>query len=138
MPPVVVHQSKDYSQDLHQNIPFDWRVHHTPYGYMDRDEWLKATTKFYNICGASPVNNQILLFGGNDSHFNDHALTQMKTKNIQPFILKAGDPINDQPNNNGPNSKLKSLYNVLKDQWILKYGTTRFQPNHMNSVLVET
>ena len=38
----------------------------------------------------------------------------MQSKNIQPFILKAGDSINDHPNENGPNSKLKALYNILK------------------------
>ena len=105
---------------------------------MDRDGWLKSMTQFSNICGASPVNNQILLFDGHDSHFDDRALTQMRIKNIQPFILEAGDSINDHPNDNGPNSKLKALYNILKAKWILKYGTTRFQPHHMNSVLVET
>ena len=30
-------------------------------------------------------------------------------KNIQPFILKTGDVINYQPNDNGPKSKLKAL-----------------------------
>ena len=79
---------------------------------MDRDGWIKAMTQLSNICGASPVNNQILLFDGNDSHFENHALTQMKIKNIQPFILKVGDSINNQTNDNGPNSKLKALYNV--------------------------
>ena len=61
----------------------------------------------------------------------------MQSKNIQPFILKVGDSINDQPNDNGPNSTLKALYNRLKDKWMVKYGTTRFQPHHMNAVLVE-
>ena len=61
----------------------------------------------------------------------------MQIKNIQPFILKAGDSINDQPNDNGPNSTLKALYNILKAKWMLKYGTTRFQPQHMISLLVE-
>ena len=104
---------------------------------MDRDGWLKAMTQFSNICGASPVNNQILFFDGHVSHFDNRALTQMKIKNIHPFILKAGDSINDQINDNGPNSKMKALYNILKAKWMLKYGTTRFQPHHMNSVLVE-
>ena len=62
----------------------------------------------------------------------------MQIKNIQPFILKAGDSINYQPNNNGPNSKLKALYNISKAKWMLKYGTTRFQTHHINYVLVET
>ena len=76
---------------------------------MDRDGWLKSMTQFSNICSASPVNNQILFFDVHDSHFDNRALTQMQSKNIQPFILKAGDYINDQPNDNGPNSKLKDL-----------------------------
>ena len=42
-------------------------------------------------------------YDGHDSHLDDRALTQMQSKNIQPFILKAGDPINDHPNDNGPN-----------------------------------
>ena len=104
---------------------------------MDKDGWLKAMTQFSNICGASPFNNQILFFDGNDIHFNDYALTQMQSKNIQPSILKAGDSINDQPDDNGSNSKLKAIYNISKAEWMLKYGTKRFQPCHINSVLVD-
>ena len=62
----------------------------------------------------------------------------MQSKNIQYFILKAGDSINYQPNDNRPNSKLKAFYNISKAEWLLKDGTTWFQPHHMNSVLVET
>ena len=105
---------------------------------MDRDGWLKDMTQLSNICGASPFNNQILFFDGNDSHFDDRALTQMQIKNIQPFILRAGDSVKNHPNDNGPNSKLKALYNILKAKWMLKNVTMRFQPHHMNSVLVET
>ena len=94
-------------------------------------------TQFSNICGAYPVNNQILFYDGHDSRFDDRALTQMQSKNIHPFILKAGDSINAQPNDNGPNLTLKALYNISKAKWMLKYGTTRFQPHHMNSVPVE-
>ena len=112
MTPVVVHQSKEYSQDLHHNIPLDWTGHHTPPGYMYRYGWLKAMTQLSNICGAPPVNNQILFFDGQDSHFDDRSLTQTQSKNIQPFIFKAGEFINDQPNDNGPTSILKALYNI--------------------------
>ena len=94
-------------------------------------------TQFSNICGAPPVSNQILFFDGPNSHSDDRALTQMQSKNIQIFILKAGDSINEQPNDNRHNSTLKALYNILKAKWMLKYGTTRFQPHRMNSVLVE-
>ena len=70
MPIIVVHQAKKYSQGLHHNISLDWKVHHT-----DRDMCLKAMTQFSNRCGASYVNNQIIFFGGHDSHFYDHVLT---------------------------------------------------------------
>ena len=74
---------------------------------------------------------------GHDSHFEYGTLRQMTCKNIQPFVLKSGDSINDQPNYNGPNSKLNSLYNVAKSAWMRKYGKTKFSPHHMNSALVE-
>ena len=109
MPPVIVHQAKEYYQDIHHNIPLDWTVHHTTSGYMDRYGWLKVMTQLSNICVASPVKNQIIFFDGHDSHFDDCALTKTQSKNIQPFILKSGDSINEQLNDNEPNSKLKAL-----------------------------
>ena len=138
MSPVVANQANEYYQDLHHNIPLDCTVYHTPSGYMDIDGWLKSMTQFSNICGDSPVDNQIIFFDVHDSNFYNHALTQIKSKKIQPFILKAGDSINDHSNENGPKSKLKALYNILKAKWMPKYGTMRFKPHHMKSVLVET
>ena len=71
-------------------------------------------TQFSNICGAYSVNNKILFFDGHDIHFDDLVITKMQRKHIQPFILKSGDSINDQPNDNRPNSKMKAIYNILK------------------------
>ena len=107
----------------------DWKVHHTPYGYMDRDGFLKPTTQFYNVCGASTVKNQKIFSDGNDSHFYDCIPMHMERRNIQPFILKAGKSVNAQPNDNGPNSKLKPLYNEAKYEWMLKHGTKMFYLN---------
>ena len=78
------------------------------YGYI---RWLKSMTQLSDICGASPVNNHILSFCGHDRHFDEHVLRHMELRNIQPFVLKAGNSTNNQPNDNGPNGKLKSLYN---------------------------
>ena len=80
MLPIFFNQYNEYPQDLHHNIPLDWTVHHKPYGYMNRDRWLKAMTQLYNICGAYPVNNKILFFDGNDINFGDHTLTQTQRK----------------------------------------------------------
>ena len=107
--PIIVHQAKEYSEHLHFIILLKWTAHHTPYGYMDRYECIKAMTQFSNVCGAYPFNNNITFFCGHDSHFDDCAIIHMEHRNIQPFILKAGDSVNNQPNDNGLNSKLKSL-----------------------------
>ena len=69
-------------------------------------------TQFSNMYGAYPLNNQIISFDGHDSHFDNRPLIKMKCKNIKLFVLKAGDSINRPTNNNGPNSRLKSLYNM--------------------------
>ena len=61
----------------------------------------------------------------------------MEHQNIQPFVLKAGNSANDHINDNGQNTKLKYLYNEVKSVWMLKYGTTKMLPHHMNSILVE-
>ena len=77
MPPIILHKAKDYSQDIHYDVPLDWIVHHTTSGYMDRDGWIKSMTQISNVCGTYPVNNEILLFYGHGIHFNDGTLIQM-------------------------------------------------------------
>ena len=109
MPPIILHQAKECSHDIHYNIPLEYIVNHTPSGYMDRYGWLKSMTQFSNVCGASPVNNKILFFDGYGSHFDDDAPWQVMGKNTQSFVLKEVDYINDQLNDNGPNYKLNSL-----------------------------
>ena len=94
-------------------------------------------TQFSNICGTSPINNQILFFDGYDSNFDNGALRLIMFKNNQPFVLKSGDSTNNQTNDNVPNAKLKFLYNMANSAWLLKYGTTKFPTHHMNYVLVE-
>ena len=44
MPPIIVHQAKDYYEDLYYNVPLDWIVHKTPSGYMGIDGWLESMT----------------------------------------------------------------------------------------------
>ena len=77
MQPIIFSKSKDYSQDLHYNISLEWIFHHTPYGYMEGEGWLKAMNQFSNVCGDSPVNNHILLFDWHNIHFDDGELSQM-------------------------------------------------------------
>ena len=57
---------------------------------------------------------------------------------IKPLILKAGGSLNDQPNDNGPNIRLKSHYGQSIMNWQKQYGTLKFTNAHINAVLVET
>ena len=109
MTPIIAHQDKEYLKYIHYKVPLDWIVHNTPSGYMDRDWWIKTMTKLYNVCGVYPVNIQILFFDGHHIHFNDGSLRQMMYKKIQSFVPKEVYSINNQPNDNAPNAKLKSL-----------------------------
>ena len=137
MPPMIFHQAANYTQDLHWNLPSDWLVHDAPSGYMDRDGWMKAMILFSRTCGASKMNTHVLFFDGHYRHFYDRATHILRSHHISLFILKAGDSTNDQPNYNGPNLKLKIYYSIAKVKWQIQHGTMKFNPDHMNSVLVE-
>ena len=107
MTSIMVHQEMYYSQNFHFNIPLDWIVRHTPSIYVDRYRWLKAMNKLSNGCVASYINNQILFFDGNYSHFDERTLCFMYKKNIQPFVLKRG--VNISQSNHG-----KQRFNCLQ------------------------
>ena len=138
LPPCIVHKGVDYSCDFNWKIPDDWIVHATPSGYMDRDGWFKVINMFTQLSGAQAGNIQILYYDGHDSHWDADAMDLMAANHVQPFVLKAGDSENDQPNDNGPNAKLKACYNERKHEWTRKFLSTPYSPAHMNSVLVKT
>eukprot|EP00957_Ditylum_brightwellii_P059499 4517579-Ditylum_brightwellii.AAC.1 len=48
LPPVIVHQGKHVTEEMLYGIPPDWIVHVAHSGYMYRDGWFKAATKFVN------------------------------------------------------------------------------------------
>ena len=93
--PIILNQSKEYSQYIHLNIPLDWIFRHTQSGYMDREGWLKTMTKFSNICSAPPINNQILFYG-HGSHFERW---RTKTNGVQkhPTLCTKSNQLHQQP-----------------------------------------
>ena len=137
MPPMIVNQAENYTQDIHWDLPSDWLVHSTPSGYMDRDGWMKATSLFSRTCGSSNMNPRVLFFDGHGSHFDDRGTHILRSHHISPFILKEGDSTNDQTNDNGPNLKLKRYYGISKVKRQRQHRTIKFTPDQMNSVLVE-
>ena len=105
---------------------------------MDRDGWHKSMSHFTSMCCSSPLKPQVLLCDGHGRNFYDRALDILHIQNIQSLILKSDDYVNDQPNNNGPNTKLKNLYVNSIMTWMRHHGTLKFTPDHMNSVLIDT
>ena len=134
----MVHQRRHYTQYLHYNIPSDWVIHDSPSGYIDRDGWHKFMSHFSSMCLSSPLNPQVLFYDGHGSQFNDRALYIICRHNIQSFILKSGDSMHGQPNDNIPNMKLNNLYGNEIMNWMRHHGDLKFAPAHMNSVLIET
>ena len=110
IPPVVVHKSNHHTKYLHHNIPIDWIVYNSPSIYMDYDGCHKFTAHFASMCCSSPLNSQVLFYGGHDSHFDNRALYILFRHNVHSFIIKAGYYMHDQPNNDGPNTKLNNSY----------------------------
>ena len=61
----------------------------------------------------------------------------MASKFVQPFILKSGDIENKQPNYNGPNYSLETVYNRKKCEWVKRFANTKSTTSHMKKSIVE-
>ena len=105
---------------------------------MDSDGWHKAMSHFASMYCSSPLNPQVLFYCGHNSHFDYRSFVILCRHNIQYFVLKTGDYVHDQPNDNGPNTELKNLYGNKIMNWMKHHGTLKFIPAHMNYILVET
>ena len=135
---VVVHQRTHYAQDLHYNIPRNWVVQNLSPGYMDLYCWHKFMSHFPSMCVSSPINYQVLLYDGHDSHFDYRVLNILHRHHILSLILRSGDSVHDKPNNNGQNMKINDLYGNEIMNWMRQHGTLKLTLSHMNYVLVET
>ena len=93
---------------------------------MDRYGLLKYMTQLSNVCGAYSINNQILFFGGHDSHFDDLTPSYIEKLHIHPFVLKVGKYGNNRPNENGPNIQRKYLYNGAISSRTMMYSKIVF------------
>ena len=57
----------------------------------------------YTLVWGTKKNEQSLFFFGHDSHFDPDTIYIMFPKHVHIFILKAGDPENNQQNNSSEN-----------------------------------
>lgn len=89
-------------------------------GYNDQDCFLRIARQF--IARAPFLRSEdseplYLFIDGHHSHKSPEALAELLAANIHVFFLRAGNSDNDQPNDNGPNSALKSLYAKHHDRF---------------------
>ena len=78
---------------------------------MNYDGWFKSIAQFAHMYRSLKKNKNILLRGDDGSRFDPNSMDLMASKRVQPFIPKADNSTNNQPNENGENTKLKALYN---------------------------
>ena len=70
---------------------------------------MKKMMHFKTVCGENKLNSQVLFYDENDRHLDDRAIHILCSHHIKPFVFKAVDSGKDQPNDNGPNLKLKGI-----------------------------
>ena len=83
------------------------------------------------------VKGFILFMDGYGGHFSKAALDFLKANGVYVCFLRSQNSEMDQPNDNGPNGKLKSLYNQALAQWRAEFvdrNTNPFRPRHFNEV----
>ena len=136
MLPVIGHQALKYTKDLRYNSLKYWLVHNTPYGYMESDDWTKATIHLKTVCGEDKLNTKFLFYYGNGSRFEHRAIHIILYRNITPFVLKGGDSVNEQPNDNGPNHNLKGIHGQSRISCQRQHVTLKFKTSYMDAVLV--
>ena len=95
MPPVILHQSENYTLDIHYNIPKYWVVQNIPSGYMERDVWINAMMNFNTVYGANNINLQVLVHDDHDIRFYERDIHILRSNHIKPLFFKAGDSVND-------------------------------------------
>ena len=83
---------------------------------------------FASMCCSSPLKPQVIFYYGHVSHFYYWALNILFRHNIQYFILKAGDYVYDQLNDNGPNMNLRNIYGSARMNWMRHHGILKFTP----------
>jgi hypothetical protein len=81
---------------------------------------------------------QFLFIDGHDSHWDPDALQLLHDNHCFVFFLKAGDSENDQPNDNGPNALVKSIYGQKSQAWRVTNPVAELDVPRMNSLLRET
>ena len=134
IPPSLVYQGSQLSEFHALGLPSDWIVHATPSGYQDHDGFLKVCTQFLEYCG--PKRPQYVYMDGHDSHFDSEALDLLASNHVFVFFLKSNNSEENQPNDNGPNSALKALYDLHYDDWLHQYDGIPYNGAFFNTVFV--
>ena len=87
---------------------------------------------FSSACVSSPPNPQVIFYDVHVIHFGIRGINLIQSHHIQALILKSGDYVHDQTNNNNPQLSLNKLYGNAGMNWMNKNGTLKFTPAQIN------
>lgn len=148
IPPIIVHQGVSGVVDADAHLiasldsagkpqymsPQEFTIHQSPSGYMDDDGFDKLAVSFAKSCG--PIRPAYLLVDGHDSHFSPVALRVLLENGIRLFFSRSQNSEQDAANDNGPNSKFRSIYNFNMDLFNAKHGpTVKLNKARVNEVI---
>ena len=108
-------------------IPSDFLYWQNPAGYNDQAGFMQICKHFVSFA-RNAGNEGVPLFltlDAHSSHLDPAALDYLMDNNIYVFFLRANNSDNDQPNDNGPNAKLKSLVMRHGEDYFSKVRTFR-------------
>ena len=139
--PIVLHQMEGDPDtirgDLAIGLPNDYIVGTSPSGYMTRSMQMRWAMSFQRATGACQENPQFLFLDAHDSHWGSEFLRFCRFHYIFVFFLPSNGSVNDQPNDNGPNAVIKSLYGKYYGIWRQRNGGKKFSPMDCNWVLTQ-
>jgi hypothetical protein len=111
---IVDYNLSSFGPDLESDkyIPSDFLYWQNPAGYNDQAGFMQICKHFVQFAPRRSNDTPLFFFmDAHESHLNPDALQYLKDNNVFAFFLRANNSDVDQPNDNGPNSKLKSLFN---------------------------
>jgi len=150
--PIIIHQGPDgevsqssllCGDEMRDGIflkylPTSWMVRQSVSGYMTKLIWQDTAVHLINTLPRRRP--YVLYIDGYGAHWDALALQTLLDSGIYPTFLRSQNSENDQPNDNGPNARLKGIYAGEVATFMAadpSRRVQRFQPAHFNHCFKE-
>lgn len=141
--PTLVHQSMSKDDTMPGNLVWglgdDFLLCSSNSGYIDEEAFYHSASQLVKDTKVNDSNPIYLFQDGFYAHFDVDAIDVLHEHNIHTTFLCSNNSIQDQPQDNGPNAKLKSLYNDDKYQtWREQHPGVPYTKAFFNTVIQDT